>query len=79
MYNFDYVDKDMIERTRLAAGREYLSDEALGVKEFTGGYLLPFNGNGGGSYKRLKLCGLLLRALHGGAGLSVRRVGRGLH
>ena len=48
MYNFDYVDKDMIERTRLAAGREYLSDEALGVKEFTGGYLLPFNGNGGG-------------------------------
>ena len=49
MFNFEYVDEDMLEKTKLATNMEYLTDAQLGIQEIPMGYMLPFNsGRGGG-------------------------------
>ena len=52
MFNFDYVDEDMLEKTKLAANKEYLADIQLGIQEIPMGYVLPFKFDGvdGGGY-----------------------------
>ena len=48
MFNFEYVDDDMLEKTKLATNMEYLTDAQLGIQEIPMGYMLPFNSGRGG-------------------------------
>lgn len=48
MYNFDYVCKDMIYETTVAAEQNYLVEKKLRILEIENGYILPFFNGGGG-------------------------------
>ena len=49
MFNFEYVDDDMLEKTKLATIMEYLTASQLGIQDIPRGYVLPSN-NGRGGY-----------------------------